>query len=102
MHCLFDVTDSGSNIWIGSRIGQVRGFSTECKHAPMRIAHPFIMIVHVIGSLGNIHEFKLGVGPRFATTFSWSAGRSRSAPRANYSGRLRKRWSTRPGKDAIT
>jgi hypothetical protein len=39
------------------------------EHSPMRIAHPFIMISHVIGSLRVIHNF--GPTPRLfsANTF---------------------------------
>jgi hypothetical protein len=33
-----------------SRRALVRGLSFQCKHAPVRIAYPFIMIAHVIGS----------------------------------------------------
>src|ERR1700736_4608062 len=38
----------------------VRGFSFQCKHAPVRIAGPFIMIAHVIGSLCIIHDLHNG------------------------------------------
>jgi hypothetical protein len=32
-------------------------FRSGREHAPMRIADPFIMIIHVIGSLRVIHDF---------------------------------------------
>jgi hypothetical protein len=43
-----------------SRRALVRGFSFQCKHAPVRIADPFIMIAHVIGSLCIIHDLHNG------------------------------------------
>jgi hypothetical protein len=36
--------------------GLLRGFSSQFKNAPVRIADPFIMIAHVIGSLCIIHD----------------------------------------------
>jgi hypothetical protein len=39
------------------------GFRFSWKHSPMRIANPFIMIAHIIGSLGVIDDSAHCVSP---------------------------------------
>ena len=55
-----------------SRRGLFRICRSGQEHSPMRIAHPFIMIIHVIGSLRVIHDFGPAAGlffQGFANTF---------------------------------
>jgi hypothetical protein len=49
----------GNSICTGDHLPIPRSglFRSGQEHAPMRIADPFIMIIHVIGSLRFIHDF---------------------------------------------
>ena len=65
------------------RRGLFRTFRSSQEHSPMRIADPFIMVTHVIGSFCIIHDLghHRGCFPGFANT-------SRITGTAELSGRL--------------
>ena len=73
-----------------------RIFPSSQEHSPMRIAHPFIMIIHVIGSLRVIHDF--GPTPGLfsgvcITRIAESSGRLCAAVGAELSWQpFRRRW----------
>ena len=50
MSCVFADNCSRSANCLARSIRLPRGFALQGKHAPVRIADPFIMIAHVIGS----------------------------------------------------